>query len=56
MTADEFREARTKLGWSIHRTAREIGRHPSMICRYQAGEIAIPPIVKTLMTMKLEQV
>lgn len=54
MTADEFRAARDRLGWSIHRTARELGRHPSMICRYQAGEIAIPVIVKTLINMKLE--
>lgn len=54
MSPDEFRQARQKLGWSIHRTSRELGRHPSMICRYQAGEIAIPAIVRTLITMKLE--
>lgn len=54
MTAEEFRAAKEKLGWSIHKASHELGRHPSTICRYQAGEVPVPHIVKTLINMKLE--
>lgn len=55
MSSGEFWDALRRLGWSEDDAARELGRHRTMIFKYQTGVISVPKIINILLRLKLKK-
>ena len=55
MTADEFRDARERLGLSLTDMACELGVGLRTIARWQSGAYPVPRVVERLVTLLLAQ-